>query len=123
MATNDLQTVGRSTLYGKTGVLVGFAFGRHPIRSGHFISMVVYRISEEFVLCLSEGPGKGSPSQMCEGLGKSVPASLFAPFAQRSIAGLEFDELRRVLSEEMTGMRWVWHGESAREAQPGVPDA
>lgn len=110
---------GKSTLIGQVGKLIGFGFADHPILENSFLEVVFYQTSNEYVICISEGPlsGISLTNRAClqrPGLGMNVPGEDFAPYAQRSIEGkLPYEELKKIMNEDMPkslpGIKLEWY--------------
>lgn len=110
-----MNIVGRSTLVGQEGKLIGFGFAPHPVFPNSFLEVIFYQTNKEFVICMSEGTGKGDPETQKEGLGELVAGELFAPYAHRSVAisnDMDYEKFKALmmetLPESIKGLRMEW---------------
>jgi hypothetical protein len=114
----ELPVTGRSTLLGKTGILVAYSNGaQHPAlgRTKKFV-MAVYATREELVICLAQNEC-GEPTGFDPGgLGGEVLMDLLVRFAARRIAPLpclgDFQQIVKILKTETAAA--VWHVVSRR---------
>ena len=108
-----METKGRSYLLGETGRMVGFGFAPHPVMANHFIEAVFYKTQTEYVICITEGPGKGDPTSQRTGLGTKVKGKFFAQYAQRCIGGeCSLEDFKKIMEESlslgMPGIVFEW---------------
>jgi hypothetical protein len=108
----DLPTTGRSTLLDKTGFLAGFGNGPHPIKRGWYVCLSLYRMTDGWVLCSSEGKGTSDPGLDAKGLGgMPLTMALMAPYAERFIdVRFPYAELRKIFDDGRMTWRWMGDG-------------
>ncbi len=111
-----MDTKSRFTLVNETGVLAGFAFGKHPVDPNKSVNVVVYKVSDGWVICMSEPMGPGKPELLRPALGSQVAGKDFAPFAVRHLEGeLAYADLKKVMDEmkkTVKGISFEWASET-----------
>lgn len=113
---SEIGVTGRSTLLDQDFHFAGFCFLKHPTDNRGFVQVSVYRGRRKWVICLSEGRGKGSTKAAKLGLGGIVPGRLVAPFAQRQLKDgdkpMPFETLKQVLESSYNRSAmysdWQW---------------
>jgi hypothetical protein len=111
-----MREIGKSTLKGQRAVLVGYGNERNPQKDGHYIAMSIYKLlereEEQYVLCLSEGPGSFDPGLTRRGLELALPlyADHLIPYAARFFGG-ELAKFKAVLLEAYPKVKWQWRKE------------
>lgn len=117
----EMGVTRRSELLNQDYYFAGCCFLKHPLDKRLFVQVSLYRGSDSWVLCLSEGRGKGSPNSAKAGLGSVVPGEHVAPFAQRQLKSTgeatEFEAIKGILQSSFalrakhSGWQWanaVW---------------
>jgi len=102
-----MNDVGRSSLHGKSLKFIGFSFGKHPTKLGHYVEMSVFQLGKGYVLALSEGVGTGDLKQARADLGAMTSGEEIAPFAQRHLEGLSLVALKKLLIDAIF-QKWSW---------------
>lgn len=114
-----MDTKSRFTLVNETGVLAGFAFGKHPVDPNKSVNVVVYKVPSGWVVCLSEPTGPGVPELLRPALGSNVAGRDFAQFAVRHLEGkLPFADLKKVMTameQTVKNIKWEWASETLFE--------
>lgn len=126
---DDMPTTSRSELTDVDFRSVGFTFIKHPTRKNFFLQVSVYKeINDErdkFIVCMSEGRGKGSVNNAKRGLGGVVPGRFVAPFAQRGFDGAPgtvsevMKTFKEAFQESYPGAVWHWMED---ENVPALPE-
>jgi hypothetical protein len=103
-----MKTIGKSNLLGKSLRFVGFKFDEHPLYLNRFVQISIYNIVDlkDYVICVSEGEGKGDLLLAKSGLGQTVSGEEIVKFASRHLANVEFEILKT--SMQKTGGKWHW---------------
>ena len=117
-----IKNQGMSTLFGKTGVIVGHGAGPHPFNKPAFMSIFIVRTDDQWVICLSEGAGEYDWDGARDGLGNFIKGEDFARHAARGI-GIEVDypEVRRLLTESFKDkftLEWIDNDETPWDQLP-----
>jgi hypothetical protein len=112
---SEMNEQGRSVLIGKRFRLEGFTIERHPLGDrGRRIQVTVFAVLPdelEHVICISEITErmvKRHRRQLKQRLGAVIGHESVAPFAQRSVAPVSFEELRPVIEEGWPGATFRW---------------
>lgn len=103
-----MREMGKSTLLKKTGKLMGFGYGQHPLKADWYMNVVIYRTDTDYVLCISELPkSQADPAALRKNLGTDVPGAAFAPYAARAIdVRFPFAQLKETLKELNANIEW-----------------
>jgi hypothetical protein len=104
-----MVALGISTLIGKKFILVGFSFAKHPQKAGWFSQFSIYQGKNSFVLCNTEGPGKGNVDAAKQGLGKEVKGEDIMRFAKGNIEGANLQAVKHVMKEIPLFKEWHWY--------------
>lgn len=99
----------KSELLNKDFLFVGFGFLPHPEKLAFQTIQTVYKEIGQgnFTLCVGEIESDKIDLSYNESLlGKIVPGSAIAPFAQRGISGLSYIKVKEVFNQSMPGMKW-----------------
>lgn len=107
-----MESTPRSSLDNVELRFVGFCFLNHPMKPNWFCQTSIYQHVEKadkFVICVSEGRGKGKGKVHFArmGLGRTAPGKAVAPYAQRHLEGCSFERMKEIL-EQSQKSKWYW---------------
>lgn len=106
-----MESTPRSSLNNVQLRFVGFCFLNHPIKPNWFCQTSIYQHVEKadkFVICVSEGRGKGKVNFARMGLGGIAAGRDVAPYAQRHLEGCSFELMKEIL-EKSQNAKWYWN--------------
>lgn len=93
------------------GVVVAFAAAPHPLIADAFVSFLVVRISDKWVLCKVEGKGPFDWAEAMRGLRMPVEGKYFYQYAMKGFGlQLPFWRLKKYIESEIIvpEIKWEW---------------
>jgi hypothetical protein len=104
---DEIGTTGRSTLFNKTGKLVGFGFIDHPEKRGWKLHIVFYWVKPaKWVICMADCKVP-RPEVMRTELGSLVPGEIFSQWAIRCVDGATYAQFKEMVDESFP-MKTEW---------------